>query len=72
MAVPKLANLAVLCAKRGDIAMSIGLAGIVGVHVGEGRRKTTLTAHWCNDEKVAEIIHKLNFGEYAEEKEITK
>ena len=64
----QLGNLAVVCAAKGDVLLQIH-NGIVSVHYGEGPTRETATAKWNDDEAIRAIVHDLNFGKGAEQRE---
>lgn len=61
----QLGNLAIVCAKRKDTLLQM-LNGNVAIHLGDGSNRAVLSAEWDDDEKIAAIIHELNFGKYKE------
>lgn len=61
----QLGNLAIVCAKRKDTLLQM-LNGNVAIHLGDGPNRAVLSAEWDDDEKIASIIHELNFGKYKE------
>ncbi len=61
----ELGNLAIICAKRNDLELSIK-EGHVFVHMENS--PTVMSAEWDNDEKISSIIHELNFGTYPQKK----
>lgn len=60
----QLGNLAIVCARRHDVLLQV-LDGKVTVHAGKGPNKAILFAHWDDDPKICEIVHELNFGQFA-------
>lgn len=63
----QLGNLAIVCARKKSVLLQI-FEGTATVHVGRGPSKSSMSADWQDDDKINEIIHKLNFGKYAEKK----
>lgn len=61
----QLGNLAIVCAKRKDTLLQM-LNGNVAIHLGDVPNRAVLSAEWDDDEKIAAIIHELNFGKYKE------
>lgn len=61
----ELGNLAIICAKRNDLELSIK-EGRVFVRLENS--PTMMSAEWDNDEKISNIIHELNFGTYPKKK----
>lgn len=61
----QLGNLAIVCAKRKDTLLQM-LNGNVAIHLGEGPKRTVLSAEWDDDETISAMIHELNFGKYKE------
>ena len=64
ISMKQLGNLAMVCAQRPDVRMSLS-NGTVAVHVGGGPQRRTLTASWSDDATICRMIAALNFGEYA-------
>ena len=60
----QLGNLAIICARRPEVLLTLG-DGAVAVHVGAGPRRRTLAASWDDDAEISRIIAALNFGELA-------
>lgn len=54
-------NLAMVCAKRENVYMTI-CSGYATVHIGHGPGHETYNAHWSDDKRIIEIIHRINFG----------
>ena len=63
----QLGNLAIVCAKRNDVMMTL-YQGAVHVSAGNGCDAKVATAPWDDNEKISEIVYKLNFGEMAEKR----
>ncbi len=63
----QLGNLAIICAQRCDVLLQV-LDGMAAVHVGHRTDKAALSAKWDDDERIGQIIHELNFGEFKKEK----
>ena len=61
----QLGNLAIICARRSNVLLQI-LNGSATVFVGQGSNRRSITVDWSADEKINELIHKLNFGEFSE------
>ena len=60
----QLGNLAMVCAQRPDVLLTLG-DGTVAVHAGAGPQRRTLAASWSDDAEISRIIYALNFGELA-------
>ncbi len=60
----QLGNLAVVCARRPEVLMSV-FNGNVIISLGDGPDRKILTAPWNDDEKINRLIYELNFGAYA-------
>ena len=60
----QLGNLAIVCAKRPEVLMQLHGHQVV-IHL----RQETMQASWDDDEKISDMIRKLNFGRYAVKKE---
>ena len=58
----QLGNLAIICAKRQDVTLSLS-KGTARVSI-EGTDRV-LNAPWDADDKIEMIIHELNFGNYS-------
>lgn len=65
----QLGNLAIVCARRGDVSLQV-YDHMAAVHVGCGPQRAVMTAKWDDDEAVSRIIHELNFGAYAAERAV--
>jgi len=63
----QLGNLAMVCAQRPEVLMSV-FNGNVTVCLGNGPDRKLLTVPWDNDERITELIYELNFGKYCERK----
>ena len=61
-------NLAVVCAKRPDLLLQI-YDGNVTVDIGLGPSRAVMAAKWDDDIKIKNIIHAINFGRFAENRE---
>lgn len=62
----QLGNLAVVCARRPEVLMTLH-GGKVTVYVGSGPEREVLHTAWDNDAEIGHIVHELNFGKYAKE-----
>lgn len=62
----QLGNLAVVCARRPEVLMTLHRGEVV-VYVGAGPERDVLHTAWDNDAEIGRIVHELNFGKYAEE-----
>jgi hypothetical protein len=62
-ALKSLGNLAIIIAKRNDLALCVK-NGEATVYVGSDPDRAVLNACWDDDEKIGQIIHELNFGKY--------
>jgi len=62
----QLGNLAIICAKRDDLCLSI-YNGKVTVHMGCGPDKKQVTMDCCDDNAISKFIYELNHGEYRRE-----
>jgi len=62
----QLGNLAVICAQRTNVLLQI-LSGKATVFVGSGPGRKSITVNWDDDDRISEVIQKLNFGELSEE-----
>ena len=63
----QLGNLAIICAKRPDVMMTV-YDGRVTVHVCAGPDRASIHGTCDSDAEINRIIHELNFGKYAEKK----
>ena len=61
----QLGNLAIVCARRSNVLLQM-LNGSATVFVGQGSNRRSITVDWEDDEKISELIQKLNFGEFSE------
>lgn len=60
----QLGNLAIVCAQRQDVALTL-LRGQVQVTAYQECGHETMIAEWDDEERINRIIHELNFGKYA-------
>ena len=63
----QLGNLAIICAKRSEVMMTVYDGGVT-VHVGAGPDRASMHSVCDSDAEINRIIHELNFGKYAEKK----
>ena len=61
----QLGNLAIVCAQRQDVALTL-LRGQVQITAYQKCGRETMIAEWDDDEAIRRIIRELNFGKYAE------
>jgi len=61
----QLGNLAIVCARRSNVLLQM-LNGSTTVFVGQGSNRRSITVGCDDDEKISELIQKLNFGEFSE------
>ncbi len=60
----QLGNLALVCAQRPGVMMQIH-ENRVSVFVGAGPERAAMTSAWDDDVTISNIVHELNFGQYA-------
>lgn len=65
----QLGNLALVCALRPDVLMQL-CGGTVTVFLGTGPDRAVLYTAWDNDTEIDRMIRELNFGKYAEKKNV--
>ena len=63
----QLGNLAIICAKRPEVMMTV-YDGRVTVHVGTGPDRASMHSTCDSDAEINRIIYELNFGKFAEKK----
>lgn len=59
----QLGNLALICAKRNDVILTVH-KWLIGVNI-RNKEETTYLILWDDEEKISNLIHELNFGAYA-------
>lgn len=57
----QLGNLAVICAKRTDVSLTIS-NGIATLTIGDDAEQRRFSAGWQDNAKIESLIHELNFG----------
>jgi len=60
----QLGNLAVICAQRNDLCLTI-YQGQATVHLGCGPERKSITVNWSDDEAINKLTYALNHGEYS-------
>jgi len=61
----EIGNLAIVCANRKDVLLSIQ-DGMVSVFAGAGPERTKFEAQWNDNAAISDIVHELNFGKFRE------
>ncbi|MDR0286817.1 MAG: hypothetical protein LBI03_03790 [Clostridiales bacterium] len=62
----QLGNLAIVCARRNDLCLSI-FNGQATVYIGCGPERKRITVDWDDDESISSLTYALNHGEYRQE-----
>ena len=64
----QIGNLAVVCAQRSDVLLQIQ-GKKVSIYVESGPQRKHISLTWDDDEMICNIVHELNYGKYAADRE---
>ena len=64
----QLGNLAIICAQRDDLCLTI-YKGQATIHIGCGPDKKSLSVNWSDDDAISKLTYELNHSKYRDEGE---